>query len=311
MFFADLKETIMPLPELNAKFAIAGHVQFQAGPGGLPVIHIANAHGDAAIALQGGHITHFCPKGQAPLIWVSERAHYAPGKAIRGGVPVCWPWFGSHATDATLPAHGMARTALWQVLETKALADGQTWVRLGLPVDAANQALWPHASTAELEITVGSALTVTLVTRNTGSESFVLGEALHTYFQISDVGNIRVRGLEGCDYLDKVDNGARKTQQGSIQFEGEVDRVYLHTHADCLIDDRGLQRRIRIASQGAHATVVWNPWTEKTSKMADMAPEGFHHMVCVETANAADNVVTLAPGETHRMSATYSIEALG
>ena len=300
----------MPLPELNAKFSIAGHLHFKAGPGGLLEIHIANALGDAAIALQGGHITHFCPKGQAPLIWVSERAHYAPGKAIRGGVPVCWPWFGPHATDTTLPAHGFARTALWQVLETKSLADGQTWVRLGLPADEARHALWPHPSAAELDITVGHALTVTLVTRNTGTESFILGEALHTYFQISDVGNLRVRGLEGCEFLDKVDSGARKMQQGPIQFEGEVDRVYLNTTADCLIEDRGLQRRIRIASQGSHATVVWNPWTEKTSKMGDMAPDGFHHMVCVETANAADNTVTVPPGATHRMTATYSVEAL-
>jgi glucose-6-phosphate 1-epimerase len=301
---------MLTLAGLNEKFSIPGHLLFQAGPGGLVQVSIANPLVTATIALQGGHLTHFCPKGQAPLIWVSERAHYAPGKAIRGGVPVCWPWFGPHATDATRPAHGIARTALWQVLETRALADGQTFVRLGLPTDAASQALWPHPSTAELEITVGSALTLTLVTRNTGTAPFVLGEALHTYFEVSDVGNIRVRGLEGGEFLDKVDHGARATQQGPIQFEGEVDRVYLSTSADCLIDDHGLQRRIRIASQGAQATVVWNPWVEKSSTMDDMAPDGFRGMVCVETANAAENQVTVAPGVVHRMTATYSIETL-
>ncbi len=300
----------MTLDELNAAFALPGHVRFKEGPGGLIVADIANGLGDCTVALQGAHVTHFCPQGQAPVIWMSERAQYAPGKAIRGGVPVCWPWFGPHATDPQRPAHGIARTALWQVLETKVQADGQTFLRLGLPMTAANRALWPHASSAELEITVGQTLQLTLVTRNTGSDVLVLGEALHTYFQISDVARIRVSGLEGCAYLDKVAGGTRHTQQGPIHFEGEVDRIYLNPTADALIDDPGLQRRIRIASQGAGATVVWNPWVEKTSKMGDMAADGFRGMVCVETANAADQVVPLTPGAEHRLTAVYSVESL-
>ena len=272
---------------------------------------IANALGECTIALQGGHITHFCPRGQAPLIWVSERAKYVPGKAIRGGIPVCWPWFGPSALNAKLPAHGIARTAVWQVLEAKALPDGQTFVRLGLPDTPPSRALWPYPACAELEITVGSSLTVTLVTRNTGTQAMVVGEALHTYFAISDVGNISLSGLDGVDYLDKVDAGARKTQLGPIEIDREVDRVYLGTSRDCLIEDRGLQRRIRVASTGASATVVWNPWVDKTSQMDDMAPEGYRRMVCVETANAADHVVTVLPGTEHRMSATYSVEGPG
>jgi D-hexose-6-phosphate mutarotase len=225
-------------------------------------------------------------------------------------VPVCWPWFGPHATDPQRPAHGIARTTLWQVLETRVQADGQTFLRLGLPMSAATCALWPHASSAELEITVGRSLQLTLVTRNTGSDALLLGEALHTYFQISDVARIRVSGLEGCTYLDKVAGGTRHTQQGPIHFEGEVDRIYLNPSADALIDDAGLQRRIRIASQGAGATVVWNPWVDKTSTMGDMVDDGFRGMVCVETANAADQVVSIAPDAEHRLTAIYSVEPL-
>jgi D-hexose-6-phosphate mutarotase len=301
----------MTLAALNQNFSLPGHISFKEGPGGLVVAEIANALAEAVIALQGAHLLSFCPRGQAPLIWVSERAKFAPGKAIRGGVPVCWPWFGPHTADARLPAHGVARTVGWEVLSTQALADGGTFLRLGLTNTGAAGDPWPHPSSVQLDISVGTALQMTLVTRNTGTAPFVLGEALHTYFQISDVANIRIRGLEAGAYLDKVDAGARKTQQGSIAIDREVDRIYLNTSADCLIEDSALQRRIRIASQGSHATVVWNPWIDRAAKMDDFAAQGYRDMVCVETANAADNVVIVQPGAVHRMTATYSVEALG
>jgi D-hexose-6-phosphate mutarotase len=296
---------------LNQRFAIPGHVQFKEGPGGLVVAEIANAHAESMIALQGAHVMTFQPRGQAPVLWLSSFGKFAPGKSIRGGVPICWPWFGPHAVDAKLPGHGFARTVMWEAKETKALPDGATFLRFGLIETEATRAQWPHPSTVELLVTVGAALRVELVTRNTGSASFPLGEAFHTYFHISDVADIAIRGLEGCAYLDKVDDFARKTQQDGVTIESEVDRVYLDTEADCLIEDRGLQRRIRIAKSGSRSTVVWNPWTEKAEKMGDFGPEGHRGMVCVETANAVDNVVTLAPGAAHSLVAVISVEALG
>jgi D-hexose-6-phosphate mutarotase len=141
-----------------------------------------------------------------------------------------------------------------------------------------------------------------------------IGEALHTYLQISDIGAVNVAGLEGCDYHDKVDNFARKKQSGAIGFSGEVDRVYVDTPADCVIVDAGLKRRIRIAKTGSLSTIVWTPWTEKAEKMGDMGKgksgAGWREMVCVESANAMDNLVTVAPGETHTMTASYSVEPL-
>ena len=300
----------MSLTELNQRFAIAGHVSFKEGPGGLVVAEIANALGESTIALQGAHVMTFQPRGQEPVIWLSKFAKFALGKSIRGGVPVCWPWFGPHAADAKLPGHGYARTVMWEVLETQALPDGGTFLRFGLVENDATRAQWPHPSTARLEITVGAALKVELVTRNTGSEPFVLGEALHTYFHISDVAKMAIRGLEGCEFLDKVGGSTRKTQQGPVVIESEVDRVYLNTSGDCLIEDQGLRRRVRIASQGARSAVVWNPWIEKADKMGDFGPDGYRGMVCVETANAVENVVTVTPGSEHRMTAVYSVEPL-
>lgn len=300
----------MTLTELNQKFAIPGHVAFKEIADGMTAAEVANAHAEARIVLQGAHVATFQPRGQEPVIWLSPLAKFAPGKSIRGGVPVCWPWFGPHAGNASFPGHGFARTVMWGVLETRALPDGATFLRFGLVESDATRAQWPHASSAQLEITVGAALRVELVTRNNGTAPFVLGEALHTYFHISDLANMKITGLEGCDYLDKVGAPARRAQQGAVVIESEVDRIYLDVPGDCLIEDGALQRRIRIHGQGARSAVVWNPWVEKADKMGDFGPQGYRGMVCVETANAAENVVTLAPGEEHRMAAVYSVESL-
>lgn len=299
------------LDTLNQRLAIPGHVQFKEGPGGLVVAEIANVHAESMIALQGAHVMTWQPRGQEPVLWLSRYGKFAQGKSIRGGVPICWPWFGPHATDASLPGHGFARTVMWEAKETKALPDGATFLRFGLIETDVTRAQWPHPSTAELLVTVGAELRVELITRNTGSAPFQLGEAFHTYFQISDVADMAIKGLEGATYLDKVDNFSRKTQQGSVVIESEVDRVYLDTEADCLIEDRGLKRRIRIVKRGSRSAVVWNPWTEKAEKMGDFGPEGHRGMVCVETANAVDNVVTLAPGAEHSLVTVISVEALG
>ena len=296
---------------LNRSFAIAGHLEFTRDAGGLVVARIANAHAQSAIALQGAHIMTFQPKGEQPVIWLSPAAKLAQGKSIRGGVPVCWPWFGAHASEPTFPGHGFARTVPWQVAASKALPDGSTCITFELPQSSIPAAQWPHACRARLVATVGKALTVELITENTGTSAFDIGEALHTYFAISDVDNMRITGLEGCTYLDKVGVAQSRTQQGAIQIASEVDRVYIDTEADCLIEDRGFKRRIRIAKSGSRSTVVWNPWIEKSAKMGDFgSATGYRGMLCVESANAAGNVVTVAPGATHTLRAVYSTAAL-
>jgi glucose-6-phosphate 1-epimerase len=300
----------MTLSELNQLHAIGNHVQFKEIAAGMFIAEVANQHALANIALQGAHIATFQPRGEEPVIWLSQQAKFAPGKSIRGGVPVCWPWFGAHKSDSKLPGHGYARTVPWEILETKALADGSTFLRFGLVENDTTRAQWPHASTVQLEATVGKSLRVELITTNTGTKSFELGEALHTYFQISDVAKVTIRGLDNCAYLDKVQDFARFTQKDGIVIESEVDRVYINTAADCVIEDKGLKRAIRIAKQGSMSTVVWNPWVEKGKEMGDLGEDGYRSMVCVESGNAWDNVVVLAPGETHKLAAVYSVEKL-
>lgn len=303
----------MPIADLNQRFALGSQLKFITGEGGLVMADITNAHATARVALQGAHLTTWQPKGEAvPVIWLSKFAKFAPGKSIRGGIPICWPWFGPHATDSKLPGHGFARTVMWEVLETRETPEGATYLRFGLVETEATRAQWPHACSAQLELTVGKTLRAELVTRNIGTQAFTLGEALHTYFHISDVAQMSIRGLEGCDYWDKAGGKSELCkQQGPIVIDREVDRVYMNTTADCIIEDRGLKRAIRIAKRGSQSTVVWNPWTEKADKMGDFGPEGFRGMVCVESANALDNVVSVGAGETHRLVVVYSVEGLG
>ena len=294
---------------LNQKFGIAGQLEFAEAAPGMVVARIANKHAQSSIALQGAHIMTFQPAGEQPVIWLSPAAKLAPGKSIRGGAPVCWPWFGAHASESSFAGHGFARTVPWQVVTSEALPDGSTRITFELPPSSIPVAQWPHACRARNIVTVGKSLTVELVTENTGKTAFEIGEALHTYFSISDVDNTRITGLEGCTYLDKVGVAQSRTQQGAIQITSEVDRIYIDTEADCLIEDRGLNRRIRIAKSGSRSTVVWNPWMEKAAKMGDFGSDtGYRGMVCVESANAAENVVSVAAGATHSLRVVYSAE---
>jgi D-hexose-6-phosphate mutarotase len=300
----------MTLAELNQRFGISNHLNFTEIAGGLIAAKIHNTLASASIALQGAHLMTYQPNGEEHVIWLSKYAKFAAGKSIRGGVPICWPWFGANASDAKLPGHGYARTVMWDVLETRSLPDGATFISFGLIETDATRAQWPNQSPVKIEMTVGKTLRIELVTHNTGKQAFVLGEALHTYFHISDVAQMTIRGLEGCDYLDKVGEPASRIQKDGIVIESEVDRIYVNTAADCVIEDRGLKRAIRISKQGSNSTVVWNPWTEKADKMGDFGHQGHRGMVCVESANAADNVIMVEPGETHHLVVEYSVEAL-
>jgi glucose-6-phosphate 1-epimerase len=295
---------------LNQRFGINGVVSFSEQPNGFVVVEVSNAHASATIAMQGAHLMTFQPQGQQPLIWMSPEAKLAAGKSIRGGVPVCWPWFGPHESDKKLPAHGFARTVPWRLNQVDAMPNGETRLEFELEQSPLTRSQWPHACMVRIIIIIGHSLKHELLTTNLGSEPLVIGQALHTYFQVGDLRQVTVNGLQGCDYLDKVNAFARVKQIGPVSFTGEVDRIYLNTPAQCEIRDPVLKRRIAIRASGSRSTVVWTPWREKGAQMGDLGPDGYLNMVCVETANAAEDTVTIAPGAQHSMVASYAIEAL-
>lgn len=295
---------------LNQRFGIDGVVSFSEQPNGFVMANVSNRHASATIAMQGAHLVSFQPAGEEPLIWLSPEAKMAAGKSIRGGVPVCWPWFGPHESDKKLPAHGFARTVPWRLNQVHAMPTGETRLEFELIQTQASRSQWPHPCAVRNIITVGKTLKHELVTTNHGNEPMVIGEALHTYFRVGDLRKVTVHGLHGCDYLDKVNDFARVKQSGGINFSEEVDRIYLDTPEQCEIRDPAMQRRIVIRSSGSHSTVVWTPWKEKGAQMGDLGLEGYLHMVCVETANAAEDTVTITPGGQHRLVAHYAITAL-
>ena len=298
------------LEQMNEEFSIAGQVVFSAGKGDMPMVTVSNALGEASIALQGAHVLGFQAKGERPLIWMSDAASHAPGKSLRGGVPSCWPWFGPHSNDATLPGHGPARTVDWKPVASGALSDGRSKISFEMIENDKTRALCPHPLRVQLHVTVGRSLLLEIETTNLGESPFTLGQALHTYFLVGDVRQAHVDGLDGCDYIDKMDNSVRKTQHGPVTISEETDRIYLRTGARAEIVDPAMSRKIVIQSSGSASMVVWNPWEATANKMGDLGPDGYLHMLCVETVNAADDVVELAAGATHSMSAEYSGEPL-
>ena len=297
------------IDKLNHEYSMPGRIVFREGVGGLVFADLANEQGNAVVALQGGHLIDWTPKGQEAVIWLSRNSKFSLGKPIRGGVPVCWPWFGPHSREGSFPAHGFARTAAWQVANA-GIIDGEiTRLELMLSWNDAFKRYWPYQTEALIQISLGSALEIELISRNTGTIPVCLSEALHTYFNVGDIRDIFIHGLEDCEYLDKVDAMKRKRQHGVIRIKEETDRVYLDTESDCFIEDPHLGRRIRISKQGSRSTVVWNPWREKAAKMEDFGADGYLNMVCVESANAAVEVVSILPGKVHRLKVSYRLES--
>ena len=289
---------------------MAESVVVEAGDGGLTRARVSGARAEAELYLQGGHLTRWQPRGAAPVIFLSRRAVYAAGKAIRGGVPLIFPWFGAHATERQAPMHGFARSRDWRLLTHGEEPDGAVVLELGLDDDEATRRQWPPTFALRYRVTVGASLHLALEVVNTSAAPFTFEAALHTYLAVGDVETVAVSGLEDTVYLDKVDAFARKRHgAGPLRLTGETDRVFLGTRARCVVDDPGLGRRVVVDKTGSATTVVWNPWATKARDIADLGPDDWRHMLCVETANAADDAVTLPPGDRHLMSATVSVQA--
>lgn len=295
----------METDELNARFEIEGSLEFVNGPGGSPLVEISTSHGSASVALHGGHVLHYTPYNQKPVLWMSEKAVFSPGKAIRGGIPVCWPWFGPHPSNPELPAHGLARVSNWVVTSTDQNDDSVS-IEMELQSDESSLALWPHLFVLTIRITLGKSLNVALTAHNNGGEAMICSAALHSYFAISDISQIQITGLEGTRFRDQLDNDQIKVDHSAITIDQEVDRVYHDTDSTCKIIDSNWKRRITVAKSGSNSTVVWNPWITKSARMADFGDDEYLTMVCVETTNADADTITIRPGEKHTLVAELS-----
>ncbi|WP_299444469.1 D-hexose-6-phosphate mutarotase [uncultured Phycicoccus sp.] len=266
---------------------------------------IENAHSSGTVVDEGALVLQWAPAGADQVLFVHPAVPVRHGKPPHAGVPVCWPWFGPGPADEA-PTHGFARTAEWRHVATTTEA-GATSVEYLLTSDDATSEWWPHPYRLRLVVSFGEVLEVSLTTTNDGPDPVVVGEALHAYLAVGDVREITVTGLGGAEYFDKV-RGVTAVQAGDLVLTEEADRVY-RSAAAVLVDDPVLGRRLRVESEGAANRVVWNPWDDKARDLDDV-DEAWPRFVCVEAANARDDVVTVAPGAAHTLTYRITVEDL-
>jgi len=266
-------------------------------------IEIKNNQAEAKIALQGAHIFHYKAKNKPALLWLSETSFFKEGKAIRGGIPICFPWFGPHKTDTSLPQHGFARTALWKVVVEEEIDKNSSHIQLQLTSTEESLELWEHKFDVRLDIMVSSELTVTFTVTNTDTKSFEFTSALHSYFNVLDITNVSVEGLDKSTYIDSLSNKIA-IQKGNLSITEEVDRIYFN--ASKIIKLHDASETIVLKQQGSNSLVVWNPWIEKAKKMIDMPDDGYKSMLCLETGNIGEDKKILQPNESHILEVLIS-----
>ena len=304
-----------PIQTLEAlqQHSIPGVAAIVPGEGGLPKIRVTTLQAEADIYLHGAQVTSWKPSRRPvatpadaeEVLFLSQHSRWESGRAIRGGIPVCFPWFRAKADNPKAPAHGFARISVWTLLGITEAADAVT-VTLQLSSDDQTRAWWPHDFSATLAIGVGAQLTLALTVRNTGSQPFTFEQALHTYFRVGDAHQVRVEGLDDTRYLDNNHSNREKTQQGAVAIAGPTDNAYLATTTSLTLRDPVLGRHLVTAKSGSQTTVIWNPWQLAAAALADLGDEEWQTMCCVEAANILSDAVTLAPGASHTMSAALS-----
>lgn len=282
--------------ELNREVKLSGCAEVVTGNGGFPKMRLKCGSSTAEIYLYGAQITSWKPNGSDEVLFLSEQSHWEEGKPIRGGIPICFPWFRGKADDPEAPTHGFVRTKEWRIESV-----GQTTKDLAEAVfstesDEASRAWWPFDFRLEYRVAIGETLKLELEMKNIGQTGVRFQEALHTYFNVGDVKRARVQGLDGIFYLDNVDGNSEKQQRADLVFTGPTDNAYRNATGPVDILDPVLHRKLRTEKQNSASTIVWNPWSDGAGKLADLADGEWRRMLCVEGGNVLDSSVELGPG---------------
>ena len=297
-----MENQINKIDRFNEEFGIDGVLTF-IKKNGLICASISNRLAECAIYLHGAHVASFVPKGKKDILWMSQKSFFEDNRPIRGGIPVCWPWFGAHPTDNDKPFHGFARLVEWDIVRTEMLNDGKTQITMELVSDCQTLQMWHYNFRLQYVVTVGNQLEVELITENLNCSPIEISSALHSYFSVGNIADIAISGLENRHYVDSMNEHKEKIQEGKITIDREVDRVYINTEDSCIISDSGLGRKICIEKSGSRSTVVWNPWIDKANIMPDFGSDEYKFMVCVETTNTLNDKITIHSGEKHSLKA--------
>ena len=283
-------------------------IQIIAHHEGYPIIEVQHHEATGRIALHGGHVLEWMPAHSGPVLYMSPQALLENGKPIRGGIPVCWPWFGPHPADGTKPAHGFVRTMMWELDRARETPSGVDLV-LRVADTSESRELWPHAFEARLHVRMGLELEIGLEITNTDTAPWSSTGALHSYFITGDAREIAVHGLHGTQYVESRLSPDKRPQLGPVVIAQEVDRLYA-SDATVIVDDPALGRELRIEKAGSLSTVVWNPWIEKSKRLPDLPDDAYPEFVCVETCNAGEDIITLQPGGSHLLFARVCVRSL-
>jgi len=302
-------ETMPVVEELNHRFGIPGVAKIDEGNGGLSKIQITGSGAEGEMYLHGAHVTSWKPGGNDEVLYLSTKSHWQEGQAIRGGIPICFPWFRAKADDPKAPAHGFARTRGWQ-LESIVQGGREVQISMSLESDEQTRRWWPGEFRLSYRVGFGPELILELVCTNTGKTDLRFEEALHTYNRVSDVANVGLRGLDTVHYLDNTDSNTENVQRGDVTFASATDNAFLRAQSDVDLIDPQLHRRIRLKKSNSLTTVVWNPWHEMAARLGDLGDGEWMRFLCVEASNILTASVTLAPGEEHKMTAILSVEKL-
>ncbi len=278
-----------------------------AGKGGLPMVEVENSEARAVISLYGGQVLSWQPKGEEEVLFTSARSWFEPGKAIRGGVPLCWPWFGPHPTDREKPMHGFARLHEWRLVQVTTTPEGKSIAVLEFEDSPATLALWPHPFHLRLEVEVGAHLRIALTMTNRAAEEVEITAALHSYFLLGEAGLVHITGLDDTFYIDTLQQERTTLQQGQIKIDWEINRIYLETGNSCTIHDPMLERQIMVRKEGSQSTVVWNPWEERSRTFQDLGDEEYRKMVCIEAGNVRRDRILLPPSASHTLATEFAL----
>lgn len=299
---------MIDIEQLDEKFSIEGELGFAELENDLVFITVSNKFADADICLYGAHVTSFRPHNSIDLLWMSEESNFEFGKPIRGGIPVCFPWFGPHKTNPEFPQHGFARLIYWDVVSTLTNTIGETEILLSHSSNEETKKLWPFDYEAEILIVIGQTLKVSLKITNKSDVTFDYTCALHSYFNLSAIENITIEGLKGVSYFNQLTNSFDIQYEEKLEIMEATTRHYLNTESYVVIEDNVFRRRIRVDKKGSKVTTVWNPWSEACASIGDLADDSFETFVCVEATNAFDYPIQLASGESFVTSAIIGIE---
>ena len=299
-------DTVSVAAELDHRFGIPGVAEVCEGNGGLPRVRITGAFGEGEVYLHGAHVTSWKPAGNDEVLFVSTKSHWQEGQAIRGGIPICFPWFRAKGNDRQAPAHGFARTKTWQI-ESIVQNEDRVSVSMFTDSDEQTRRSWPGEFRLIHRVTFGSELKLELICRNTGTTPLRFEEALHTYNRVADVEQVHLQGLDTVRFLDNTNANQEKIQIDDVAIASQTDSAYMNTDSAVDLLDPRMRRRIRLQKDNSLTTVVWNPWGEGAAGLKDLGDGQWKQFLCVEASNILDSSVNLDSGQEHKMTAVLSV----